>query len=547
MTSRKRQWLLPRELCSVFLAFVPLCASLAQETSAKPAERYALVIGNSSYSGMPPLQSAAKDAGLMASALADAGFHVTLVNDMRMPDFLPQNQDVFLRKLKAGDTCVFYYSGYAVQVTDDDNYLLPVNFEPGSPRPMQERAYLLTRFQQELERRRVGLKIFILEAPQRTGVPIRGASPGLLYPEVTESSQTLWAFAAQPGQLAIPSPDGSLGVFTKAVAENIGKPGLRLREVFDRAKQSVGETTSHQQIPFEYDNLVSNDFFFHQPPKQPIPTAVVAVVPKPVTPEPGAPKSNTTPVGLPLTNRKDREEYVWIPPGKFMMGCVVSDTRCRPEEKPQHTVEIKKGFWMERTETEVIAYRRYVDGSGKKARMPRAPLEANGWKITNYPMMQVSWEDASNYCAWAGGRLPTEAEWEYAARAGAAGQIYPMNDENSREKANFYGKEGNDRFEYVAPVKSFDPNPFGLFDMAGNVWEWVSDFYSPDYYQTSPAIDPKGPPGGKEHVIRGGSFDSDPKEHLRLSFRKPAGKAADNIGARCVLDDTPETHRLLGR
>lgn len=531
-----------RAFCAVLVALAPVCAGLAQEPPAKPGARYALVIGNSTYSALSPVTSSTKDAGLMASALADAGFQVTLVYDMRMPDFLPKDQDPFLQKLRPGDTCVFYYSGYAVQVTDDDNYLLPVNFDPNSSRPMHERAYLLTRFQQELERRRVGLKIFILEAPRRINVAIRGASPGLLYPEVTESSQTLWAFAAQPGQLVASPPGDSFGLFTKSVAENLRKPGLRLREVFDRAKQAVGENTSQQQIPFEYDNLVGNDFFFHAPAKPVVPPPVLTAAPAPA-----APKTNAVPAGFPLTNRNDREEYVWIPPGKFMMGCVGSDSRCKPDEKPQHPVEIKKGFWMGRTEVEVIAYRRYVDSSGKKVRMPRAPLEAKGWKITNYPMMQVSWEDARDYCQWAGGRLPTEAEWEYAARAGAANQVYPMNDENSREKANFYGKKGNDRFEYVAPVKSFDPNPFGLFDMAGNVWEWVNDFYSPDYFRTSPAIDPAGPKDGKEHVIRGGSFDSDPKEHLRLSFRRSAGKAADNIGMRCVLDDTPETHRLLGR
>jgi formylglycine-generating enzyme required for sulfatase activity len=81
--------------------------------------------------------------------------------------------------------------------------------------------------------------------------------------------------------------------------------------------------------------------------------------------------------------------------------------------------------------------------------------------------------------------------------------------------------------------------------MAGNVWEFVSDYYDADYYQRSPQVDPKGPESGKDHVVRGGSYDSDPREHLRISFRKASGKAWENIGFRCVLEDSPASHKML--
>src|SRR5208282_4517968 len=128
-------------------------------------------------------------------------------------------------------------------------------------------------------------------------------------------------------------------------------------------------------------------------------------------------------------------------------------------------------------------------GTAKK----KMPMDASfagrplnpAWSDEGMPIVDVVWEDAQAYCGWAGGRLPTEAEWEFAARAGKTGEIYPLNSENSREKANFYGRKGNDIFDQIAPVRKFDESAFHLFDMAGNVWEWVADWWSPAYYATS--------------------------------------------------------------
>ncbi len=526
---------------SLTLAILYVSVGFSSAYAAAEARRFALVVGNSAYSALPPLPTAVEEARRMSAALRDSGFHVTTAENFRMPDFLAEYEAPFLKQIEPGDLCFFYFSGYALQVVDEDNYLIPTNFEPNDSRPMQERAYRLRRLQLTLEARKVELKIFALEAPRPIGLPIKGGvSEGLIVPSLNDSRETLFSFAAAPGQ-TLPAPASqTFGLFTRFLIENLQKSGLQPAELFQAVKRDVGRETNGQQVPYVSDNIVTESFYFRAPEKKPDPTPVVIVKTETVV-------KTETPQGFPAPNKRDREEYVSLPAGKFKMGCVPSTTKCGPNENPQHEITLTKPFWMGRNEVQVASYQRFVDANKQERKMPGPPLYNPRWRTTNLPMVMVSWEDAKAYCAWAGGRLPTEAEWEYAARSGKNDEVFPLNDENSRDKANFFGTKGNDRFDFAAPVRSFDANAFGLFDMAGNVWEWVNDYYAPDYYARSPATDPRGPDAGKEHVIRGGSFDSDPKEHLRLSFRKGLGKGGNSVGLRCVLDDTPETKALLGR
>jgi formylglycine-generating enzyme required for sulfatase activity len=121
-------------------------------------------------------------------------------------------------------------------------------------------------------------------------------------------------------------------------------------------------------------------------------------------------------------------------------------------------------------------------------------------------MIFVSWDDAAAYCKWVGGRLPTEAEWEKAARMGSVGKKYPLGDRISHKGANYKGTDDKDLWEYCAPVGSFAPSDYSLHDMAGNVWEWCSDWYNRDYYSESPSHNPQGPSSGSLRVLRGGSW-----------------------------------------
>lgn len=222
-------------------------------------------------------------------------------------------------------------------------------------------------------------------------------------------------------------------------------------------------------------------------------------------------------------NPKDGLKYVWIPPGTFMMGCSLGDTECVDREKPSHQVTISKGFWIGQTEVTVGAYKRFAAATGR--RMPPAPSFNNSWANDNMPIVNVTWNDARDYCTWAGGRLPTEAEWEYAARGGSTEARYGPIDEIA-----WYDKNSEGQTHEVAQKRA---NGFGLFDVLGNVWEWVNDGYDEKGYHHRPSQDPSGATSGVYRVLRGGSWLDLPRL-VRVSYRNwyyPASR--DGGGFRC--------------
>jgi formylglycine-generating enzyme required for sulfatase activity len=223
-------------------------------------------------------------------------------------------------------------------------------------------------------------------------------------------------------------------------------------------------------------------------------------------------------------NPKDGLKYVWIPPGSFQMGCSPGDTECSDDEKPAHQVAITKGFWIGQTKVTVAAYKRFAATTGRQ--MPNAPTFNRGWANDSMPIVNVSWDDAHDYCTWAGGRLPTEAEWEYAARGGSTEARYGPIDEIA-----WCDQNSGRRTHEVAQKRA---NGFGLFDVLGDVWEWVYDWYDQYYYQTSPSQDPSGPTSGAYRVLRGGSWDDIPRD-VRVSYRNRTdpGRWIDGVGVRC--------------
>ena len=285
---------------------------------------------------------------------------------------------------------------------------------------------------------------------------------------------------------------------------------------------------------------------------------------------------------------------VWIPGGTFKMG-----TTEFPESQPVHPVTVK-AFWMDTTEVTNAQFEAFVKATGYVTiaeRTPEAkkfpgakpeqlkpfsavftppagnasgqdfrewwsPVYGADWKHPDgpgsslsgkqkYPVVHISWVDAEAYAKWAGKRLPTEAEWEFAARGGREAGKYMWGEElrpGGKSMANTwqgsFPKENKveDGHRTAAPVATYPPNDFGLYDMAGNVWEWCSDWYREDYFKESPKDNPLGPddPGTKRKVQKGGSFLCSENYCARYKAgARHSGEmedAADHIGFRCVKD-----------
>ena len=260
---------------------------------------------------------------------------------------------------------------------------------------------------------------------------------------------------------------------------------------------------------------------------------------------PGTTKNRGEPDGNDM--RPPTEDMVLIPEGTFTMGCAPKDRRCKRQEKPGHKVALG-AFKIDRFEVTVSDYRACVNaGTCSPPQMIGRACEAEpayfNWGRSDrgeHPVNCVTWEQSTQYCEWLDKRLPTEAEWEKAAR-GKDGRIHPWgNEDASCEVACMIGSAavGCGR-NSTCPVGAFETgvSPFGVHDMAGNVWEWTADFYDKGYYRKSPKRDPTGPPSGKIHTLRGGGFDFN-KTHMRasnrLGFPLPRGASA---GFRCARSE----------
>jgi serine/threonine-protein kinase len=278
-----------------------------------------------------------------------------------------------------------------------------------------------------------------------------------------------------------------------------------------------------------------------------------------------------------VLEQKDMMTLVYVPAGTFRLGAADSDSSARDDEKPQLTIYLD-AYWIDRTEVTVAQFQEFVAASGYETDAEqgccegeyaqtggviyapgaqfvgnatwRLPLGGGGQPASpRHPVVQVSWRDAVAYCTWAGRRLPTEAEWEKAAR-GTTGLIYPWGNEYDGRRVNACDKNcgatwhtaDDDTFPRTGTVGVFlaGASPYDVLDMAGNVWEWVNDYYDFRGYFKVPTANPPGPEAGLTHSLRGGSW-LDSADRVRTTARDhnvPDGR--NNVtGFRCATSSLP--------
>jgi formylglycine-generating enzyme required for sulfatase activity len=229
------------------------------------------------------------------------------------------------------------------------------------------------------------------------------------------------------------------------------------------------------------------------------------------------------------SDQVQEQSMVLVPAGEFTMGSFTGD----PDEQPVRKVYVD-AFFIDKYQTSVGKYGAFLDATAHEA-----PAD---WDVMNKsmhqkrPVVNVDWADADAYCRWVGKRLLTEAEWEKAAR-GTDGRIYPWGNQLPTDFHANMKKEVWNNHVVLTPVGMYEggKSPYGVYDMAGNVWEWVHDWYSPDYYKTGPLRNPPGPPKGDYKVVRGGSWGSSPKD-LRSADRESRLPSFGGLGTgfRCA-------------
>ena len=348
------------------------------------------------------------------------------------------------------------------------------------------------------------------------------------------------AFATGPGRVASDG-SGRNGVFTEALLRYMGAPGLELRDVLKQTRIEVARRTGDAQVPWENTSVMGR-FYFVPGAGEIAPVPVVTQVPA-AAPHAGERRTVDLGDGVSL-------ELVWCPPGEFLMGSPEGEEGRFDDEGPQHRVRISRGFWMGIYEVTNAQYARY--------KPDHASGEYDGLSLSDpdQPVVRVGWEDAVGFANWVSRRtdetfrLPTEAEWEYACRAGSTtpapwgrldattGQHANVADRTAKARWSDWSiVETVDGHEVSALVGTYRPNGFGLHDMIGNVWEWCEDDWH-DGYTGAPSdgtawVDA---PRGSDRVSRGGSWFNSPR------FCRSAGRCRDtpeyrngSLGFRVVL------------
>ncbi|MFZ1109643.1 MAG: SUMF1/EgtB/PvdO family nonheme iron enzyme [Rhodomicrobium sp.] len=563
------------------LAFIFCALSIVGWATAAPAgNRVALVVGNAKYAYAGTLANPVNDASDMAAALKGAGFTVVSGADLDKPALEKKIRE-FASALSGADTAVFFYAGHGLQVAGA-NYIVPVDAQLSTADALEFEMIKLDAVQRIMENSAKTNILFLdacrnnpLARNLARALGTRGDTIGKGLAPAESGIGTLISFSTQPGNVAQDGA-GRNSPYTGPLARRIAAPGEDILSVLTAVRNEVLAATGNRQVPWENHALTARFYFNPAAPAQekaqpPLSadaqawsvvqntasgavleefirrfpdsvyagfakarleelkrgqTALNVPKPAPAQPAPGAcddgllvsVTSGKKPCIKPGSGESfkdcpDCPEMAIAPSGGFRMGSLESEADRSKYEGPQHRVTIAKPFAVGKFAVTFAEWDACVDAGGC-SHIP----DDKGWGRGDRPVINVSWDDAKVYLAWLSKktgksyRLLTEAEREYVARAGTA-TPYWWGASIARDQANYSGGAGK-----TVPVKSFKPNPWGLYQVHGNVWEWVEDCWVDNYNGAPSDGSARTTEGCSSRVLRGGSWYDNP-QFLRAAYR----------------------------
>lgn len=492
------------------------------------AQRVALLVGNSGYNSAP-LTNPANDVKAMEAALKAVGFEVTKVLNANQSQLKRAVRD-FGNRAKGAEMAMLYYSGHGTQV-NGENYLIPVGANIEKAADYDIEAVSANSVLAQLREAQPRAAVVVLDACRDNPhvASTKSLTKGLA--RMDAPTGTMIAFATAPNDVAQDN-----GLYARELAKNIQRPGLELLDVFRDTTAEVRRQSGGKQVPRISEVSIDQRIYLAGPGagapagRQGVATVVASVVPEPV--RPAAPVQ-----AAPQARQAFEPEMQRIAAGRFTMGSPTSEKERRDNEGPQRTVSVR-AFELGKTE---------VTQGQWKAVMGSNP---SGFSQCgeNCPVESVSWDDAQSYIqklnekTGKSYRLPSEAEWEYAARAGCE-SAFNVGGQCAHKieasEANFNGDlvyNGSSQGVYrkkTTPVGSFKANNWGLNDMHGNVWEWVQDCYENDYSKGQPndgSAHRADDSACSDRVLRGGSWIYYP-QLLRAAYRDWSTPADLSINA----------------
>jgi formylglycine-generating enzyme len=479
-----------------------------------------------------PLNYATNDAQTVAKALGSLGFpasNITVLLDIQATKGEIERvlSSVVRRATVPADRLFLFFATHGMTVPlpggGEEGYLL---FHDTDPTDLPYTALSMSALKQMGQRIPARHILVAVDACYGGYSLVRAQAPPVLdrrYLELLAQSRVIQVITAGRKNQPVLEEQGHGGFTRKLLDGLLGHADSNRDSVITGTELAawmhprVAQASDNKQ-DMQFGNLDGEGQFFFL-----LPQVAVGIYPQ----QPQAPPA--TIVG------NDGAEMVLVPAGEFSMGSEEYD-----DERPRHQVYLD-ALYIDKYEVTNARFQRFVQATGYRTLSERAG-NSDTWLaprgsgssvagLEQHPVVHVSREDAKVYCTWAGKRLPTEAEWEKAAR-GTDGRRYPWGNQFDSRQGNFAGENNG-----TVPVGSYEggKSPYGAYDMAGNVWEWVADWYDANYYRNSPTRNPQGPASGEQAVLRGGGWDGNALR-VRAPNRYVVAPAPriDGVGFRCA-------------